>query len=56
MVDWGDFPHSAWIVPMKEIRDRNLPWYRLLLWVRFVLMWAAIICIFLGAIQFFKAV
>jgi hypothetical protein len=26
------------------------------LWMRFVLMWSAIICIFIGAIQFFKAV
>jgi hypothetical protein len=50
------FPTVIGILPMKEIRERNLPWYRALLWARFVLMWVAIICIFLGAIQFFKAV
>jgi len=50
------FPTVIGILPMKEIKERNLPWYRALLWARFVLMWAAIICIFLGAIQFFKAV
>jgi hypothetical protein len=50
------FPTVIGIIPLKEIRDRNLQWYRFLLWMRFVLMWSAIICIFIGAIQFFKAV
>jgi len=50
------FPTVIGILPLKEIKDRNLRWYQLLLWVRFVLMWSAIICIFVGAIQFFKAV
>jgi hypothetical protein len=50
------FPTVIAIIPLKEIRDRNLSWYGFLLWVRFVLMWAAIICIFMGALQFFKAV
>jgi hypothetical protein len=44
------------ILPLKEIRDRDVLWYRALLWVRFVLMWSAIACIFVGAIWFFKAV
>ena len=50
------FPTVIGILPMKEIKERNLRWYRALLWARFVLMWAAIACIFLGAIQFFRAV
>jgi hypothetical protein len=50
------FPTVIGILPMKEIKERSLPWYRALLWARFLLMWAAIICIFIGAIQFFKAV
>jgi hypothetical protein len=50
------FPTVIGILPMKEIKERNLRWYRALLWARFVLMWAAIGCIFLGAIQFFRAV
>lgn len=50
------FPTVIGILPLKEFKDRNPLWYQFLLWVRFVLMWAAIICIFFGAIQFFKAV
>jgi hypothetical protein len=50
------FPTVIGILPMKEIRERNLPWYQMLLWARFVLMWTAIACIFMGALQFFKAV
>ena len=50
------FPTVIGILPLKEIRDRDVLWYRALLWVRFVLMWSAIACIFVGAIWFFKAV
>jgi hypothetical protein len=50
------FPTVIGILPLKEIRDRDVRWYRILLWVRFVLMWSAIICIFIGAIAFFKAI
>ena len=50
------FPTVVGILPLKEIRDRDVRWYRGLLWFRFVLMWSAIICIFIGAISFFKAV
>jgi hypothetical protein len=50
------FPTVVGILPLKEIRDQDVRWYRVLLWVRFVLMWSAIICIFIGAIAFFKAV
>ena len=50
------FPTVIGILPLKEVKSRNLPWYRFLLWARFVLMWSAIFCIFIGAIYFFKAV
>ena len=50
------FPTVIGIIPMKELKERHVPWYRFLLWTRFVLMWSAIICIIMGAIQFFKAV
>ena len=50
------FPTVIGILPLKEIRDRDVRWYRVLLWFRFVLMWSAIICIFVGALSFFKAV
>jgi hypothetical protein len=50
------FPTVAGIIPLKELRDKDLVWYRFLLRMRFVLMWSAIICIFIGAVEFFKAV
>ncbi|MGB6844559.1 MAG: hypothetical protein WA875_10740 [Candidatus Acidiferrales bacterium] len=50
------FPTVIGIIPMKEVRDGNLRWYRFLLWMRFALMWSAILCIFVGAVEFFKAV
>jgi len=50
------FPTVIGILPLKEIRDRDVRWYRAFLWVRFVLMWSALVCIFVGAIWFFKAV
>ena len=50
------FPTVIGIIPLKEVRDRDVFWYRFLLRMRLVLMWSAIICIFIGAIEFFKAV
>jgi hypothetical protein len=50
------FPTVIGIIPLKELRDRDVFWYRFLLRMRLVLMWTAIICIFIGAIEFFKAV
>lgn len=50
------FPTVVGIIPLKEVRDRDLAWYRFLLRTRLLLMWSAIICIFIGAIEFFKAV
>ena len=50
------FPTVIGIIPLKEVRDKDLAWYRFLLRMRLLLMWSAIICIFIGAIQFFKAV
>jgi hypothetical protein len=50
------FPTVMGIIPLKEVKDEDLVWYRFLLRMRLLLMWSAIICIFIGAIQFFKAV
>jgi hypothetical protein len=49
------FPTVIGIIPLKEVRE-DLVWYRVLVRMRLVLMWAAIICIFIGAIEFFRAV
>jgi hypothetical protein len=50
------FPTVVVIIPLKEIMNRKLAWYSFVLWLRFVLLWAAIVCIFVGAIYFFKAI
>lgn len=50
------FPTVMGIIPLKEVKDEDLVWYRFLLRMRLLLMWSAIICIFIGAIEFFKAV
>ncbi|MGA2845784.1 MAG: hypothetical protein ABSF68_10220 [Candidatus Acidiferrales bacterium] len=50
------FPTVAVILPLKEISDDSIRWFRFLLWVRFFLLWAAIVCIFVGAIQFFRSI
>jgi hypothetical protein len=50
------FPTVIGIIPLKEIKHKSLAWYRFLLWKKMVLLCSAIICILIGAIQFFKAV
>ena len=50
------FPTVAVILPLKEIGDDSIRWFRILLWVRFVLLWSAIVCIFVGGIQFFRSI
>jgi hypothetical protein len=50
------FPTVAVILPLKEFSDGSLRWFRFLLWVRFLLLWSAIVCIFVGAIQFFRSI
>lgn len=50
------FPTLSCIVPLKELGDRNIRWYRSIMWLRFVLLWAAIVCIFIGALQFLRAI
>jgi hypothetical protein len=50
------FPTVLGILPLKEINDHDMRWYRMLLWVRFALMWSAIALIFVGEVLFFEAV
>jgi hypothetical protein len=50
------FPTVMGIIPLKVIANDNLPWYTFILWLRYVLLWCAIICIFLGALRFYKAI
>jgi hypothetical protein len=50
------FPTVIGIIPLKEVADGSLPWYNFVLWMRYALLWCAIICILVGAFQFFKAI
>jgi hypothetical protein len=50
------FPTVIGMIPLKEMRHGNLPWYRFLLWKKLVLLCSAITCIFIGAVQFYKAI
>ena len=50
------FPTVIGIIPLKEIRNDSVPWYTFILWMRQLLLWCAIICIFIGAVQFLKAI
>jgi hypothetical protein len=44
------------ILPAKEFRENNLSWYHIIRWLKVVLLWAALICIFWGAIKFIHAI
>jgi hypothetical protein len=50
------FPTVIGIAPLKEINDHNLRFHRFVMWMRFALMWSGIVCIFIGAIYFFRAI
>lgn len=50
------FPTVLGIIPLKVVADESLPWYNFLLWMRYVVLWCAIVCILIGALQFFKAI
>lgn len=50
------FPVVAGILPLKEFRRDNPRWYRIVRWFKFWLLWAAIVYIVLGAVQFLRAI
>jgi cytochrome bd-type quinol oxidase subunit 2 len=49
-------PTVIGILPLKEIRENNRSWYSGLRWVKFVLLWLAIICIIAGTIYFVRSI
>src|ERR1700735_4078936 len=51
---WGRaiFPILLGIAPVKDLRDNNTRWYNFLRWAKFYAVWAAIICIGWGAVDF----
>jgi hypothetical protein len=53
---WAIFPTLLGILPLKEIKENNQRWYTFLRWFKFVALWAAIILIFCGAVDFARAI
>lgn len=48
-------PAVAGILPLKEIRENNRSWYRVVRWSKFLLLWLAILCIVVGTTYFIRA-
>jgi len=49
-------PAVIGILPLKEIRENNRWWYGFVRWLKFVLLWSAIICIVVGTIYFLRSI
>jgi hypothetical protein len=49
-------PAVIGILPLKEIRENNRRWYGFLRWLKFVLLWLAIISIVVGATYFIRSI
>ena len=50
------FPVAVSVLPLKEFRRDNLRWYRSVRWLKFLLLWAAIVYILLGAFSFSRSI
>ena len=50
------FPILLGIVPVKEFKENNLEWYRVIRKAKVVLLWSAIVVIGYGVLQFFNAI
>ena len=49
-------PTVMGILPLKEMRENNRRWYGFLRWLKFVLLWFAIIFIVVGATYFVRSI
>jgi hypothetical protein len=49
-------PTVIGILPLKEIRENNRRWYGFLRWLKFVLLWLAIIFIVVGTTFFVRSI
>jgi hypothetical protein len=50
------FPILLAVLPVKDFRWNSHTWYRFLVWVKFVLLWVAVVFSGIGAIHFLRAV
>ena len=50
------FPILLAVLPVKDFRWNSRTWYRFLVWVKFLLLWVAVIFSGVGAIQFLRAI
>ena len=50
------FPILLGILPLKEFNEGRTRWYRFVRWLKFRLLWFAIIMITLGAWEFIRAI
>jgi hypothetical protein len=48
-------PILVGVLPMKELRWKTQWWYQIIRWIRFGLLWIAVVLIIVGVIEFFKA-
>jgi hypothetical protein len=46
----------SWGLPLKDVRDDDVRWYNFLRWAKFWIVWAAIICIGWGAVDFVRGI
>lgn len=49
-------PTVIGVLPLKEIRENNHSWYGFVRWLKFVLLWLAIIFIFVGTTYFLRCI
>lgn len=53
---WAIFPVLLGILPVKDLRDKNIRWYNFLRWFKFILLWLAVGLVCWGALDFARAV
>jgi hypothetical protein len=49
------FPTALGILPLKDFCDDRLRWYSFVRWLKVVLLWLAVPCVFWGAIDFIRS-
>lgn len=49
-------PTVIGVLPLKEIRENNDSWYGFVRWLKFALLWLAIIFILVGTVYFLRCI